>query len=70
LVVNKVDLAPHVGADLAAMKRDAGKVRPGKPVEFVNCKTGTGVESVARHIIDGLLFDRKRVPSHKRRKRN
>jgi urease accessory protein len=69
LVVNKVDLAPHVGADLAVMKRDAGKVRPGKPVEFVNCKTGKGVELVARHIIDGLLFD-KRAPVQKRRKRN
>lgn len=69
LVVNKVDLAPHVGADLQAMKRDAGKVRPGKPVEFVNCKTGKGVELVARHVIDGLLFD-KRAPVQKRRKRN
>ena len=68
LVVNKVDLAPHVGADLAAMKRDAKKVRPGKPVEFVNCKTGKGVELVASHIIDGLLFDKKPVPVQKRRK--
>src|SRR5438128_8076030 len=51
LVINKIDLAPHVGADLAVMKRDAALVRPGKPVEFVNCHTGEGVSRVAGHII-------------------
>jgi urease accessory protein len=57
LVINKIDLAPHVGANLETMRRDAAAVRPGKPVEFVNCRTGEGVERVAQHIIDGLLFD-------------
>lgn len=68
LVVNKTDLAPYVGADLAAMRRDAEKVRPGKPAEFVNCKTGRGVEEVARHIISDLLFDRKQAQIQKRRR--
>jgi urease accessory protein len=58
LVVNKIDLAPHVGADLSRMSSDAKTVRQGKPVEFVNCRTGDGVEQVAAHVQDGLLFDR------------
>ncbi len=70
LVVNKTDLAPYVGADLAAMRRDAEKVRPGKAAEFVNCKTGRGVEEVARHIISDLLFDRKQAQIQKRRRNN
>jgi urease accessory protein len=40
------------------MKRDSALVRPNKPVEFVNCKTGEGVERVAGHIARGVLFDR------------
>ena len=39
------------------MARDAKVVRPGKPVEFVNCRTGDGVQRVADHVINGLLFD-------------
>jgi len=68
LVVNKTDLAPYVGADLAVMRRDAENVRPGKPVEFVNCKTGTGVVQVANHIMKDLLFDRKETQIRKRRR--
>src|SRR6478609_6283602 len=40
LVINKIDLALHVGADLAIMKRDAKKMREEKPYIFVNCQTG------------------------------
>ncbi|HEX2014243.1 MAG TPA: urease accessory protein UreG [Nitrososphaera sp.] len=69
LVVNKIDLAPHVGADLSVMERDARKVRPGRPNAFVNCKTGEGVEKIADHIVNELLFDRKRLASQKRRRR-
>src|SRR5207237_1350721 len=58
LVINKIDLALHVGANLAVMKRDASLVRPGKPVEFVNCRTGKGVDRVADHIIQDILFDK------------
>ena len=40
LVINKIDLAPHVGADLSIMERDAKAVRGDKPSVFVNSKTG------------------------------
>lgn len=68
LVINKTDLAPYVGADLSVMARDARSVRPGKPVEFVNCRTGDGVERVADHISSGLLFDTYRPAQAKKRK--
>src|SRR5919205_965212 len=44
LVINKIDLAPHVGADLKIMERDAKSIRKGKPFVFVNCKTGQGIK--------------------------
>jgi urease accessory protein len=59
LVINKIDLAVHVGANLSIMRRDARNVRPGKPFEFVNCMTGSGISRVARHIINNALFDGK-----------
>lgn len=59
LVINKIDLAVHVGANLSIMRRDASNVRPGKPFEFVNCMTGSGISRVARHIINNALFDGK-----------
>jgi urease accessory protein len=46
LVINKVDLAPHVGADLEVMRRDSELVRRGRPFLFTNCRTGEGVEAV------------------------
>ena len=46
LVINKVDLAPHVGADLDVMERDASALRRG-PLVFTNCRTGEGVMQVA-----------------------
>jgi urease accessory protein len=58
LVINKIDLAPHVGADLNIMKRDAAAVRNGKPFQFVNCRTGEGVDTVADRITKDVLFDR------------
>jgi len=59
LVINKIDLAPMVGADLEIMKRDAIKIRKEKPFEFVNCKTDEGVMKVTEHIIHDVLFDAK-----------
>jgi urease accessory protein len=50
LVVNKVDLAPHVGADLAVLERDAALVREGRPMLFTNCRGGLGVEAVVDHL--------------------
>lgn len=50
LVINKIDLAPLVGADLGIMDRDAGRMRGEKPFIFTNIKAGEGVEDVAETI--------------------
>ena len=57
LVINKIDLAPSIGADLSIMERDAKIVRKNKPYVLVNCKTDQGVETVAQHLIHDVLFD-------------
>jgi urease accessory protein len=46
LVINKIDLAPHVGADLDVMERDAKKMRGERPLVFTNLKTGSGLETI------------------------
>jgi len=51
LVINKIDLAPHVGADLDVMDRDSKKMRGDRPFLFSNLKDGTGVEEVRQFII-------------------
>jgi urease accessory protein len=50
LVINKIDLAPFVGADLGVMDRDSKLMRREKPYVFANMKTGEGVDVVARFI--------------------
>ena len=60
LVINKIDLAPHVGADLAVMRRDAGLVRGGKPFLFTNCRTGEGVDAVLGKMLTGVHLDAAR----------
>lgn len=57
LVINKVDLAPYVGADLEVMERDARKQRGDRPFVFTNLKTGEGAERVAQWIKTDLLFE-------------
>ena len=57
LIINKIDLAPLVGADIEIMRQDAYKIRGDKPYEFVNCKTDQGIPSIAQHIIHDVLFD-------------
>ncbi len=57
LVINKIDLAPLVNADLSVMDRDAKTIRKGRPHVFVNCMDQTGVEKVSDHIIEDLLFE-------------
>jgi urease accessory protein len=59
LVINKIDLAPHVGADLDIMENDARKIRKNKPFLFVNCKNGNGVERIAEQVVNDLLFDKE-----------
>lgn len=46
LIINKTDLAPHVGASLEVMKRDATRMRAGRPFLFTALKNGDGVEDV------------------------
>lgn len=56
LVINKIDIAPFVGASLGVMERDAQKMRKGKPFLFTNMKDKTGLEAVISTIRDlGML---------------
>src|SRR5216110_3005191 len=52
LVINKVDLAPYVGASLEVMELDAKKMRGARPFVFTNLKIGSGVETVVNFITD------------------
>lgn len=56
LIINKIDLAPHVGASLEVMARDATKMRGSKPFVFTNLKKGEGLKVVEDFIISaGML---------------
>lgn len=56
LIINKTDLAPHVGASLEVMDRDAKKMRGAKPFVFTNLKSGAGVDEVCEFVVkEGLL---------------
>jgi urease accessory protein len=57
LVINKTDLAPYVGADLAIMDRDAKRMRGERPYVFTNLKTGAGVDTLIDWIRHSLLFE-------------
>ena len=50
LVINKIDLAPHVGADLGVMERDARRMRGARPFVFTNLRSGEGVGEVAQFV--------------------
>ncbi|PHQ71872.1 MAG: urease accessory protein UreG [Sneathiella sp.] len=52
LVINKIDLAPYVGADLSVMDRDSKKMRGERPFVFTNIKAGDGVVAVADFIVE------------------
>jgi urease accessory protein len=56
LVINKTDLAPHVGASLEVMARDAARMRGARPFQFTNLKQSQGLSEVADFIVhEGLL---------------
>ena len=54
LVINKIDLADHVGADLEVMKRDATRMRGERPWCFTNLHSGDGLESVLQFLLQQL----------------
>ncbi|NOU20384.1 MAG: urease accessory protein UreG [Methyloglobulus sp.] len=56
LVINKIDLAPYVGASLEVMKRDAKLMRGERPFVFSNLKTGSGLKDITAFIVEkGML---------------
>jgi urease accessory protein len=57
LVINKIDLAPYVGADLSVMDRDSRMMRGAKPFVFTNLKTREGLDGVVGWIRHELLFE-------------
>ncbi len=56
LVINKIDLAPYVGADLGVMERDARRMRGERPFVFTNLREGHGADDVVSWIRRDLLF--------------
>ncbi len=56
LVINKTDLAPHVGVNLERMHEEAKAVRSGRPVLLTNCRKGEGIEAVVDLIEREVLF--------------
>ena len=59
LIINKIDLAPYVGASLEVMDRDAKKMRGERPFVFANIKQGKGVEEIIDFIIDQGMLEKK-----------
>jgi len=56
LVINKIDLAPYVGADLEVMERDARRMRGVRPFVFTNLREGDGADAIVSWIRRDLLF--------------
>lgn len=56
LVVNKIDLAPMVGADLARMRSDCAVARPVKPTVFTDLRGGTGLDEVFTTLCRGAML--------------
>ena len=60
LVVNKIDLAPHVGSDLERMRADVARLRPDRPSVFTDLRHGDA-SAVRDHLYHAVLFDRAPV---------
>lgn len=63
LVINKIDLAPYVHADLGVMERDARKMRQGQPFVFTDLMSGTGLEDVINWIKRYALLEDTAAPN-------
>lgn len=59
LVINKTDLAPHVGADLDVMRRDSSRMRGDRPFYLISLRRADGVEDVIRWVREQLASSRK-----------
>jgi urease accessory protein len=57
LIINKIDLAPHVGADLEVMARDSKAMRGERPFVFTNLKTGAGLTDVVAWLRREVLYE-------------
>jgi len=56
LIINKIELAPHVGASLEVMDRDASRMRPNRPFVFANVQKGDGLDAIIHFIVEqGML---------------
>jgi urease accessory protein len=58
LVINKIDLAPMVGASLDVMERDARKMRGERPFVFTNLKSGQGLDAIVEFVVEQGMVDR------------
>ena len=65
LVINKTDLAPLVGADLAVMDRDAKKMRGERPFVFSNLKKAEGLDDIIQFIVTEGMLEQKTIPPAK-----
>jgi urease accessory protein len=63
LVINKIDLAPLVGASLAVMDTDTQRMRGSKPFVFSNLKTAQGLDAIIQHLIVEGMLEPKPVPA-------
>lgn len=57
LIINKTDLAPYVGADLAVMERDSKKMRGERPFLFADIRSGKGVDAVVDWVRRNVLLE-------------
>ena len=63
LIINKIDLAPYVGASLEVMDRDARKMRGDRPFVFSNLKTGQSLDAIVRFIETEGMLKKKSQPA-------
>jgi urease accessory protein len=57
LIINKIDLAPYVGADLTVMERDAAAMRDGRPFIFTDIRHNVAVDQVVDWLVKNVMFE-------------